>query len=163
MTSSTRNSPTPAVRLGEGSDQHGWIRGIEPPPWRSAALVRRRLPGATDGAVLVDVRTPVEYELWHIPGAVNIPLATIRDAVAAGDLDPARPVQVYCAVGFRSYLAYRILVQKGFGDVAALSGGSTTFKAVHEKPDDTYEAQAPSSRTPKRHPSELRRPQRKER
>lgn len=100
-------------------------------------------PGATDGAVLVDVRTPVEYELWHIPGAVNIPLATIRDAVAAGDLDPARPVRVYCAVGFRSYLAYRILVQKGFGDVAALSGGSTTFKAVHEKPDDTYEAQAP--------------------
>ncbi len=100
-------------------------------------------PVATEGALLVDVRTPEEYELWHIPGAVNIPLATLRDVVAAGDLDPARPVRVYCAVGFRSYLAYRVLVQKGFTDVAALSGGSTTFKAVHDKPEDTYEAQAP--------------------
>lgn len=77
------------------------------------------------------------------PGAVNIPLATLRDVITAGDLDPARPVRVYCAVGFRSYLAYRILVQRGFTDVAALSGGSTTFKAVHEKPEDTYEALPP--------------------
>lgn len=100
-------------------------------------------PAATDGALLVDVRTPEEYGLWHIPGAVNIPLATLRDAIADGDVDRSRPVRVYCAVGFRSYLAYRILVQKGFDDVAALSGGSTTFKAVHEKPEDTYEAQAP--------------------
>lgn len=100
-------------------------------------------PAATEGALLVDVRTPEEYELWHIPGAVNIPLARLRDALAAGELDPSRPVRVYCAVGFRSYLAYRVLVQKGFTDVAALSGGSTTFKAVHEKPEDTYEAQPP--------------------
>ncbi len=100
-------------------------------------------PATTEGALLVDVRTPEEYDLWHIPGAVNIPLATLREVIAAGDLDPARPVRVYCAVGFRSYLAYRILVQTGFTDVAALSGGSTTFKAVHEKPEDTYEAQAP--------------------
>jgi NADPH-dependent 2,4-dienoyl-CoA reductase/sulfur reductase-like enzyme/peroxiredoxin family protein/rhodanese-related sulfurtransferase/TusA-related sulfurtransferase len=98
-------------------------------------------PAATEGALLVDVRTPEEFGLWHIPGAVNIPLATLRAVI--GDLDPARPVRVYCAVGFRSYLAYRVLVQKGFRDVAALSGGSTTFKAVHEKPEDTYEAQAP--------------------
>lgn len=100
-------------------------------------------PAATEGALLVDVRTPEEYDLWHIPGAVNIPLATLRDVITAGDLDPARPVRVYCAVGFRSYLAYRILVQRGFTDVAALSGGSTTFKAVHEKPEDTYEALPP--------------------
>jgi hypothetical protein len=40
------------------------------------------------------------------------------------------PVRVYCAVGFRSYLAYRILVQRGFTDVASLSGGSTTFRAT---------------------------------
>ena len=72
---------------------------------------RTSLP-ATEGALLVDdahargVR-PVAY-----PGAVNIPLATLRDVITAGDLDPARPVRVYCAVGFRSYLAYRILVQR---------------------------------------------------
>jgi len=100
-------------------------------------------PAATDGALLVDVRTPEEYELWHIPGAVNVPLPTLRDTLAAGDWDPARPVRLYCAVGFRSYLAYRILVQRGLADVATLSGGSTTFKTVHERPEDTYEALPP--------------------
>ena len=100
-------------------------------------------PAATDGARLVDVRTPEAYGSWHIPGAVNIPLATLRDVVAAGGLDPAQPVRLYCAVGFRSYLAHRVLAQRGFADVATLSGGSTTFRAVHEKPGDTYEALAP--------------------
>ncbi len=100
-------------------------------------------PAATDGALIVDVRTPEEYGLWHIPGAVNVPLATLRATLAAGDWDPARPVRLYCAVGFRSYLAYRILMQSGFADVATLSGGSTTFKAVHERPEDTYEALPP--------------------
>lgn len=100
-------------------------------------------PAATDGALLVDVRTPEEYGLWHIPGAMNVPLPTLRAAVAAGEWDRDRPVRLYCAVGFRSYLAYRILVQSGFSDVATLSGGSTTFKAVHDRPEDTYEAQPP--------------------
>ena len=100
-------------------------------------------PAATDGAALIDVRTPEEYELWHIPGAVNVPLPTLRGALADGDWDRARPVRLYCAVGFRSYLAYRILVQNGFDDVATLSGGSTTFKAVHDRPEDTYEALPP--------------------
>lgn len=100
-------------------------------------------PAATEGALLVDVRTPEEYDLWHIPGAVNVPLAALRGSLAHGDWDRARPVRLYCAVGFRSYLAYRILVQNEFADVATLSGGSTTFKAVHERPEDTYEALPP--------------------
>ncbi len=100
-------------------------------------------PAATDGALLIDVRTPDEYGLWHIPGAMNVPLPTLRAAVAAGEWDRDRPVRLYCAVGFRSYLAYRILVQSGFSDVATLSGGSTTFKAVHDRPEDTYEALPP--------------------
>jgi peroxiredoxin family protein/rhodanese-related sulfurtransferase/TusA-related sulfurtransferase len=98
-------------------------------------------PAVDEGARLVDVRTPEEYALWHLPGAENVPLATVREAIA--DWDRAQPVRLYCAVGFRSYLAYRVLVQSGFADVAALSGGSTTFKAVHEAASAGYEAQPP--------------------
>ena len=98
-------------------------------------------PAATEGARLVDVRTPEEYGIWHIPGAESVPLATFREAIE--DWDREQPVRVYCAVGFRSYLAHRILVQSGFEDVATLSGGSTTFTHVHERPEDTYEAQPP--------------------
>jgi peroxiredoxin family protein/rhodanese-related sulfurtransferase/TusA-related sulfurtransferase len=84
-------------------------------------------PQAADGARLVDVRSAEEFDLWHLPGAENVPLPELRAASEGWDRD--RPVRLYCAVGFRSYLAYRALVQRGFTDVATLSGGSTTFRA----------------------------------
>ncbi|MRX44689.1 FAD-dependent oxidoreductase [Agromyces kandeliae] len=87
-------------------------------------------PERVDGARLVDVRTPEEFAIWHIPGAENVPLATLR--AASEDWDRSVPVRLYCAVGFRSYLAYRLLVQRGFADVATLSGGSNTFRFRHE-------------------------------
>jgi NADPH-dependent 2,4-dienoyl-CoA reductase/sulfur reductase-like enzyme/peroxiredoxin family protein/rhodanese-related sulfurtransferase/TusA-related sulfurtransferase len=86
-------------------------------------------PAQTENAAIVDVRTPQEFEVWHIPGAVNIPLGQFRKRLS--ELDPTRPVRLYCSVGFRSYLAYRILKQKQFKDVATLSGGSKTFRLWH--------------------------------
>jgi NADPH-dependent 2,4-dienoyl-CoA reductase/sulfur reductase-like enzyme/peroxiredoxin family protein/TusA-related sulfurtransferase/rhodanese-related sulfurtransferase len=87
-------------------------------------------PHATDGARIVDVRTSEEYSIWHLPGAENAPLAEIRTASDAWAREV--PIRLYCSVGFRSYLAYRALVQRGFTDVATLSGGSETFRAWHE-------------------------------
>ena len=87
-------------------------------------------PANLEGARLVDVRTPEEFEIWHMPGAENVPLATIR--AASEDWDKNQPIRLYCAVGFRSYLADRALTQRGFKDVATLSGGTTTLKFFHE-------------------------------
>lgn len=87
-------------------------------------------PQAVEGARIVDVRTPDEYEIWHIPGAVNVPLGTLREASEKWDVSV--PIRLYCAVGFRSYLAYRLLVQRGFNDVRTLSGGSHTFRFWHD-------------------------------
>lgn len=87
-------------------------------------------PAAVAGARIVDVRTPEEYAIWHIAGAENVPLPTIREASA--DWDRSVPVRLYCGVGFRSYLAYRALIQRGFEDVATLSGGSHTFRFWHD-------------------------------
>lgn len=86
-------------------------------------------PGCTAGAMMVDVRSPQEFESWHIPGAVNIPLGKLREQ--ADRLPCDKPVLVYCKVGFRSYLAYRILKQRGFDRVSMLSGGALTFRSVH--------------------------------
>lgn len=94
-----------------------------------------------EGARLVDVRTAEEFDLWHLPGAESVPLGSFREAIAGWDR--AQPVRLYCAVGFRSYLAHRILVQDGFTDVATLSGGSTTFKHVHDTDKSEYEALPP--------------------
>ncbi|GIG41252.1 pyridine nucleotide-disulfide oxidoreductase [Cellulomonas phragmiteti] len=98
-------------------------------------------PGALEGARLVDVRTPEEFAIWHLPGAENVPLPTLREA--CGTWDTAQPVRLYCAVGFRSYLAYRALVQRGFTDVATLSGGSTTYRAWHDVEGEGAVAVAP--------------------
>jgi len=86
-------------------------------------------PGKTSDGALVDVRSPREYDAWHIPGAVNLPISKLRTLLHT--LDRTKPVYVYCKVGFRSYLAHRILAQKGF-DVATLSGGSLSFCNVHD-------------------------------
>ena len=87
-------------------------------------------PENVRGKRIVDVRTPEEFSIWHIPGAENLPLADIRGLTDGWAKDT--PIRLYCAVGFRSYLAYRALVQRGFTDVATLSGGSTTLKFFHE-------------------------------
>ena len=99
-------------------------------------------PQATEGARIIDVRGPDEFAIWHLPGAENVPLKDLRVAQESWDRDT--PIRLYCAVGFRSYLAYRSLVQRGFTDVSTLSGGSTTFRAVHAvEPTefDTHEAE----------------------
>ncbi len=87
-------------------------------------------PEATQGARIIDVRGPEEFDVWHLPGAENVPLPTIRQACQ--DWDREVPILLYCATGFRSYLAYRALVQFGFGTVKTLSGGMSTFRSYHD-------------------------------
>ena len=53
----------------------------------------RRL--VASGAQLVEVLPEEEYGEDHIPGAVNIPLRELDDRARA-ELNPARPVIVYC-------------------------------------------------------------------
>jgi NADPH-dependent 2,4-dienoyl-CoA reductase/sulfur reductase-like enzyme/rhodanese-related sulfurtransferase len=77
---------------------------------------------------LLDVRTNEEYKFAHIPGAVNIPVDEIRlrlDEIPAG-----KRVIVYCAIGLRGYIAYRILSQNGYENVFNLSGGFKTYSAA---------------------------------
>lgn len=85
-----------------------------------------------DSSMLIDVRSKTEYDSWHIPGAINIPLGQLRQRVDA--LPKDRQILLYCRVGFRSYLAYRILTQSGFKRLKTLAGGSKTFCSYHRTP-----------------------------
>ena len=55
--------------------------------------VRRLLE--REQAQLVEVLPADEYELEHLPGAINIPLKQL-DAETTRQLDSQRPVVVYC-------------------------------------------------------------------
>jgi NADPH-dependent 2,4-dienoyl-CoA reductase/sulfur reductase-like enzyme/rhodanese-related sulfurtransferase len=81
------------------------------------------------GAMLLDVREPDEYAAGHVEGAMNVPLSQLRDR--HGELPRGRRVAVYCAAGQRAYYATRFLLQNGY-DAANLSGGYTTYRALHD-------------------------------
>ena len=76
---------------------------------------------ATDGAVLLDVRTPDEYRQGHIPGSKNIPLQSI-DKVADIIDNKATPIFVHCLSGARSRQAAAALRQMGFTNVKNIGG-----------------------------------------
>lgn len=60
------------------------------------AVDRERLQDlVAEGAQLVEVLPPKEYEQQHLPGARSMPLSKI-DAESAATLDASRPVVVYC-------------------------------------------------------------------
>lgn len=77
---------------------------------------------------LIDVRTPMEFTMGFIDGAVNIPLDELRDRIK--EVPTNKEIILYCQVGLRGYLAYRILVQNGFKNVKNLSGGYKTYLAT---------------------------------
>lgn len=82
-----------------------------------------------DGSVtLLDARTPVEYGNGHVEGFVNIPVDELRDNLDR--LDPSKPVYVMCQSGLRSYLACRLLTQRGF-DCWNFSGGYRFYQMVN--------------------------------
>lgn len=66
--------------------------------------------------VIVDVRSPMEYEMGHISGAKNIPLDQIpykTNEFKAFN----KPVVVYCRSGARSSMVLSILEQNGVANV----------------------------------------------
>ena len=81
--------------------------------------------------MLIDARTPEEYQLGNIPGSVNIPLQQIRNRLDGIPKD--KKIVINCKTGGRSYFASRILMQNGYKDVYNLSGGYVTYSTVNKK------------------------------
>lgn len=89
----------------------------------------RELKETAPGSIcLIDVRTPMEFATGALPGAINIPLDSMRARL--GEIPADKPVVVYCGVGLRGYLASCILREHGVGDVRNLVGGIKTFRSA---------------------------------
>jgi NADPH-dependent 2,4-dienoyl-CoA reductase/sulfur reductase-like enzyme/rhodanese-related sulfurtransferase len=76
---------------------------------------------------ILDMRTPAEFTRGNIPNAENIHVDELRNRL--NELPGDRTIHVYCTVGFRSYIACRILEQNGF-DARNMSGGYITYRTV---------------------------------
>lgn len=87
----------------------------------------------SEKAVLIDVRTKMEYENGHIEGALHIPVDELRDRLV--ELPREKEALVYCQVGLRGYIASRVLQQNGF-KVKNMTGGYKTSFAAKYKPEE---------------------------
>lgn len=73
------------------------------------------------GAFVLDVRTPAEYQEYHIPGSVLIPLDQLQGRLAEVPRD--REIVVVCRSGNRSATGRDILLRAGFPRVTSMAGG----------------------------------------
>ena len=95
----------PDIATIEPDSLHQWMEGA----------------GPEDGPLLLDVRTPEEYAVSHLPGALNVhPEET--DFTFLEGVPRDQPIVTYCSVGFRSAELARRLQAAGYGNVFNLEG-----------------------------------------
>ncbi len=84
---------------------------------------------AGDTPLILDVRTPEEYEAGRVPGAINIPHTEL--AARLDELGPAAPdgeIVVYCERGGRAAVAEALLRDAGYERTLHLEGDMAAWR-----------------------------------
>jgi rhodanese-related sulfurtransferase len=85
-------------------------------------------PRQANGALVVDVREPSEFNHGHVPGALNVPQAELANRLA--ELPRDRELLVVCQAGLRSLRSAQWLTQAGLERVVSLRGGTGAWLAA---------------------------------
>lgn len=83
--------------------------------------------------LLIDIRTPAEFEEGTIEGARNIDFLGDTFKTEISELDKTEPVYIFCKSGGRSAKAHKLLKEEGFENVYELDGGFTAWDETHNK------------------------------
>ncbi|MDR3741898.1 MAG: rhodanese-like domain-containing protein [Terracidiphilus sp.] len=83
-----------------------------------------------NGAIIVDVRNPDEFQRGHLSQAYNMPLNNIESSMMEKFKDREKPVLLHCQSGFRSARAKGMLERKGYKHVYNLGSYERAFKIV---------------------------------
>ena len=86
-----------------------------------AALLRDQ------GAFILDVREPEEWDEYHIPESTLIPLAQLESRI--NEIPGDQPIVVVCRSGNRSAVGRDMLLNAGFSQVTSLAGGISTWRS----------------------------------
>ena len=73
-------------------------------------------------AIILDVRTPDEFEKKHIPHAISLPLEDLRNGNFASIPDKNALIMIYCWTGRRAQDAAQLLADKGYKNVYEFGG-----------------------------------------
>ncbi len=78
---------------------------------------------AQEDFLLIDCRTPQEYQLVRLDQAWLVPLQEVADRLDELEQHADRKAVVYCHHGGRSLQMAMLLRQRGFGDIKSMAGG----------------------------------------
>ncbi len=116
--------------VGFVADPEAYFLGRRDDVDRASRLsVADAVAAVTRDVQVVDIRNAGELESGAIPGAQHIALAELSRR--ASELDPSRPVLVYCAGGWRSSVGASLLRSRGFADVSDVLGGFGAWERAH--------------------------------
>ena len=81
------------------------------------------------GVVTLDVRTPFEFMVGHIQGAINIDVESPQFESEIAKLDKSASYAVYCQSGRRSGIAIEAMRNLGFNSLFNLTNGIADWQA----------------------------------
>ena len=76
----------------------------------------------------IDVRSKADFDNYHLPNAVNIPVEAIRNNLDSIPHD--KKVVLYCMRGRTAYIASCILTNRGFDNIYILDGGLMLYYEI---------------------------------
>jgi rhodanese-related sulfurtransferase len=86
----------------------------------------RDMVSSNDDAIIIDVRTPIEFQMSHVTGAVNVDVQDETFWDNAAELDKNKTYIVHCTKnpeGGRSSRALTTLQSLGFKNLYSMEGG----------------------------------------
>ena len=106
--------------------------------WRTSQAPLQTIPTLTlaqvssqlraDGVTVLDVRGEGEWKSGHLPGSLNVPVASLDRQIS--EIPRDRPVIVHCETGARAAIAASLLRARGFTDVRFFPGGFAEWHAA---------------------------------
>lgn len=87
---------------------------------------------STGDYIVIDVRTPEEFEAGHVPGASVVDVKSPDFSQKIGELDKDKEYLVYCRSGNRSAKALKIMQDAGFTNAHNVEGGYLAWSAKHK-------------------------------
>ena len=80
-------------------------------------------------AVIIDVRTPAEFQKGHLANALNINVSSDKFEEHLSAVDKNKPVYVYCLSGGRSTKAVARMRALGYNNITEMEGGMLKWRA----------------------------------
>jgi phage shock protein E len=83
-----------------------------------------------NGALVIDVRSPGEFNSAHLPNAINVPLGEIESALPRRVIDKNQALLLHCHSGMRSGMAKKKLKRLGYTNVFNLGSYARAARIV---------------------------------